>query len=34
MRYLLFAIVMLLYPAISTQAQAQSQLSISVGHRA
>ncbi len=33
MRYLLFAIVMLLYPAISTQAQAQSQLSISVGHR-
>ncbi len=33
MRYFLFAIVMLLYPAISTQALAQSQLSISVGDR-
>ena len=33
MRYLLFAIVILLYPAISTQAQAQGQLSINIGDR-
>ena len=33
MRYFLFAIVMLLYPAISTPAHAQSRLSISIGDR-
>ena len=33
MRYFLFAIAMLLYPAISPPAQAQSQLSISIGDR-
>ncbi len=33
MRFLLLAIAILLYPAISTQVQAQSQLAISVGNR-